>query len=321
MPIQLPDLAGRTFDDLMKEMVASIPKFTREWTNLNPSDPGIAVLELLVWIAETLMYRADRVPEKSYMNFLRLISGPGEGQDDVYDPTDKAHIRMLKYVSALERGGTRDLQTMKAEAQRFLNSRYRLVTVEDFRALTAEADSEIARVEVFPLQTGVHVVIVPREKTIYSDPQRAAALLKKTRDYLEPRRLVASAFDVSLAELVPIRLSLVVVCKSYAKSRVFGGSVAFTPLDKISADTVEGSIAGAFFTYLDSLRGGPEGTGWQYGRNLMVYELFNIVESVEGVKYVRKITDRSGEPFAEIEVKGLISVESITISIEEESSA
>jgi len=75
MPIQLPDLDNKTFAELMDEMTASIPKYTNEWTNFNPSDPGMAILELLAWISESLIYRANRVSEDANLNFLRLVAG------------------------------------------------------------------------------------------------------------------------------------------------------------------------------------------------------------------------------------------------------
>ena len=78
MPIQLPDLDNKTFDDLMKEMIASIPKYSKKWTNFNPSDPGITLVEMLAWIAESLLYRANRIPVETYLNFLKLVAGPGD---------------------------------------------------------------------------------------------------------------------------------------------------------------------------------------------------------------------------------------------------
>ncbi len=75
MPIQLPDLAEKTYQDIMDETLASIPNYTDRWTNHNPSDPGITILELLSWIAEMTLYRINRMPEESYVNFLRLLAG------------------------------------------------------------------------------------------------------------------------------------------------------------------------------------------------------------------------------------------------------
>ncbi len=77
MPIQFPELAKKTYKDIVDEMVSSIPKYSKNWTNYNPSDPGITILEILAWIFDATLYRIDRLPEESYINSLRLIAGAG----------------------------------------------------------------------------------------------------------------------------------------------------------------------------------------------------------------------------------------------------
>ncbi len=308
MPIQLPNLDNKTFDVLMKEMIASIPKHTKEWTNFNPSDPGIAMLELLAWISETLIYRTNRIPEESYMNFLMLISSSyrdneGRLQHVVFDKTDKTHIELNEYLDKIENDQiTKDIQQMKAKAQNFLNSRCRAVTEEDFRKLTLEADSKIKRAEVFTQPERVEIIIIPEDKNLYKNSQKTAELIKAVRNYLEPRRLIGTIINVKMAVYTPVNLKVTLVCESYAKP-----------------DLVGGLVKNAIATYLDSVKGGPDGKGWPYGRNLMVYELFYVIEKIESVKYVKKITE-SGKPFVEIEIKGLIEIdiENIEVIIEVE---
>ena len=40
MPISVPNLDDRSFDDLYREVIARVPVHTPEWTNLDDSDPG-----------------------------------------------------------------------------------------------------------------------------------------------------------------------------------------------------------------------------------------------------------------------------------------
>ena len=56
MPIQLPNLDNRQFTDLMEEALALIPTYAPEWTNHNPADPGITLLELFAYLTEMLIY-------------------------------------------------------------------------------------------------------------------------------------------------------------------------------------------------------------------------------------------------------------------------
>ena len=41
------DLHIKTFDERIKEAIMQIPLYTEEWTNFNPSDPGMTILENL----------------------------------------------------------------------------------------------------------------------------------------------------------------------------------------------------------------------------------------------------------------------------------
>jgi Baseplate J-like protein len=71
--IPAPKLDDRTYADIVAEAMRLIPRYCPEWTNHNPSDPGITILELTAWMTELILYRLNRVPEKNYLAFLDLI--------------------------------------------------------------------------------------------------------------------------------------------------------------------------------------------------------------------------------------------------------
>ena len=73
MPIEPPDLDDRTFEQLLAEATARIDRLTPQWTDRSPSDPGMVLLELFAYLTDTLLYRLNRVPEKAFIEFLRLI--------------------------------------------------------------------------------------------------------------------------------------------------------------------------------------------------------------------------------------------------------
>ena len=73
MPLIPPALDDRSYDDLVQEMLSSIPAHTPEWTNPQPGDPGRTMVELFAWLADTILYRANLVPEKQRIAFLRLL--------------------------------------------------------------------------------------------------------------------------------------------------------------------------------------------------------------------------------------------------------
>src|SRR5205085_984136 len=77
MPIPLPNLDDRTFDDLTLEARALIPGLAPGWTNHNVSDPGITLIELLAWLTEMLLFEVNQVPPGHTEKFLQLLNGPG----------------------------------------------------------------------------------------------------------------------------------------------------------------------------------------------------------------------------------------------------
>ena len=71
--IPSPNLDDRSWEDIVEEAVRLIPQYCPEWTNFNPSDPGITLIELFAWMTEMVIYRLNRVPEKNYLAFLNLL--------------------------------------------------------------------------------------------------------------------------------------------------------------------------------------------------------------------------------------------------------
>lgn len=76
MPIRPPALDDRSFHDLVDELIARIPAHTPDWTNPRPGDPGVTILELFAWLADTILYRANLIPERQRLVFLSLLGMP-----------------------------------------------------------------------------------------------------------------------------------------------------------------------------------------------------------------------------------------------------
>jgi len=68
-----PNLDDRTWQDLVDQMRALIPQYAPDWTDHNPSDLGITLIELFAWLTEAVIYRLNQVPDKSYIAFLNLL--------------------------------------------------------------------------------------------------------------------------------------------------------------------------------------------------------------------------------------------------------
>ena len=73
MPIIPPRLDDRSFPDLVEELLSRIPGHTPEWTHARVGDPGRTLLELFAWLADSILYRANLIPERQRLAFLRLL--------------------------------------------------------------------------------------------------------------------------------------------------------------------------------------------------------------------------------------------------------
>lgn len=67
------NLDDRTFKDLVEECIQRIPRYCPEWTNYNPSDPGITLIELFSWLTDQMLLRFNQVPRRNYVAFLELL--------------------------------------------------------------------------------------------------------------------------------------------------------------------------------------------------------------------------------------------------------
>ena len=76
MPITVPTIDDRSFQDLVREALARVPVHTPEWTQLAHSDPGVTLVELFAFMTESLLYRSNRVPQNSRLKFLDLLGLP-----------------------------------------------------------------------------------------------------------------------------------------------------------------------------------------------------------------------------------------------------
>jgi hypothetical protein len=73
MSITSPNLDDRTWTQLVEAARQRIRERCPGWTDLSPSDPGIVLVEVFAFLTEAMIYRINRVPEKAYIEFLRLL--------------------------------------------------------------------------------------------------------------------------------------------------------------------------------------------------------------------------------------------------------
>ena len=75
MPLEIPNLDNRRWEDLVEEARALIPRVAPRWTDHNVHDPGMTFIELFAWLAEMQLYQLNRVGRKHRELFTRLAGG------------------------------------------------------------------------------------------------------------------------------------------------------------------------------------------------------------------------------------------------------
>jgi hypothetical protein len=260
MPIQLPNLDNRQFTDLMEEALALIPTYAPEWTNHNPADPGITLLELFAYLTEMLIYRLNRVTADNIRSFLKLLNGP-DWQPSGLSPEDLAED-MRRTVLALRK-------------------RERAVTCDDFINLALAADERVARAHCIPRRSlamdlaaeragHITLIVVPRSGY---EPE-IEDILKTVDDALDTRRLLTTLLHV----VAPFYLSVGVQT-----------TIVLKPDERLPEETgtmIQDRVVQAVQKFLQPLAEDGDGDGWPFGRNVFVSELYDLLDKLEGVDFV-----------------------------------
>src|SRR5262249_58396744 len=73
MPLLSPQLDDLRYDTVVQQVLRRIPVYAPEWTDWNDSDPGVTLIQLFAYLAEQVGYRLNQVPEKTYVELLKLL--------------------------------------------------------------------------------------------------------------------------------------------------------------------------------------------------------------------------------------------------------
>jgi hypothetical protein len=108
-------------------------------------------------------------------------------------------------------------------------------------------------------------------------PQPADDLRERVYAYLDKRRLITTMIHVARPVYFGFKVQLTVV--------LLPDTVA---LDQAA---ILDDIKNVLQDFFDPLTGGYEGTGWPFGRNVYVSEIYNLLDVQPGVDYVTKTVD------------------------------
>jgi hypothetical protein len=119
----------------------------------------------------------------------------------------------------------------------------------------------------------VTVIIVPQSQE--TRPQPSLELREQVHDYLVAR--TPGTLD---------RAQVAVIGPTY---RPVGAAALVTPRVRGEAGAVAQRVKAALERFLHPLTGGPEGRGWEFGRDVFASDVAALLEAVGGVDYVRQL--------------------------------
>lgn len=176
------------------------------------------------------------------------------------------------------------LDGVMTRGPRHIKSRDRAVTVEDYEWLAYQASGEVAKTRCLPMAKmgpsspvlnspgWVTLILVPAGEE--DQPVPTVGLIKTVKDYLAERSLATmkEQIDVIGPAYTPISVEATVVPKRIEESKA-----------------VEKKVFENLKTFLHPLKGGPDGEGWEFGRDVYLSEIAAVIQGTEGVDHVQEI--------------------------------
>jgi hypothetical protein len=74
----IPGVSTSTHDFITRSLASELREIVRriepDWTDHDASDPGVTLLEILAWLSETAIYRANAIPERGRRAAMRAVA-------------------------------------------------------------------------------------------------------------------------------------------------------------------------------------------------------------------------------------------------------
>jgi predicted phage baseplate assembly protein len=261
-------------------------------------DPATGQIELgpAVRMAEGAQRNYGAVPPRGATVRVPLYRAGGGQAGNVAAGALSVLKASIPYVARVEnrrsaRGGVdgEDIEMAKVRGPIVLRTRDRAVTAEDFEHIARETAPEVARVRALSVTDGpdagaVRVLIVPALPT--ADPRMtfdqlvpADETMERITRRLDETRLVGTRVIVE----PPSYRGVTIVARLRARPR--------TDPTRLQQDALD-----ALFRYYHPTLGGPDGTGWPFGRPVLAGEVFSALQAVRGTEMVEDVRIFGADP-------------------------
>ncbi|CAG0953735.1 hypothetical protein METP3_00365 [Methanosarcinales archaeon] len=240
-----------------------------------------------------------RIPVNS-QNILasyKTTLGPGGnipgGQNFLINEFGISGIKGKNMNAAISGKAAESLDDAKNRAKKECREIYRAITSNDYEYLALNTPGlRVARAKAIPnynpgiplikMHDTVTVVAVPYMREGNITPVAGEGFLQTILRHLDQHRLITTNIIVISPKYEKITIS----CNIYIKK-------GKSPKDikALTKKKVDG--------FLSPMKGGPDGTGWPFGRAVYPSEIYQIIDEVEGVDYATNLSfiDEKGQHY------------------------
>ncbi|MEY2831074.1 MAG: hypothetical protein RLZZ574_332 [Cyanobacteriota bacterium] len=309
MTLPLPNLDDHTYNSLVEQAIAQIPLEYPEWTDHNPTDTGIILIELLAWLTEMTLYQVNQIPDNNYASFLSLLKGEKWNFPDLPALEKKKHLQSEIQNTLLE-----------------LRRTYRAVTAADYEKLVLEdwnqspesANLKILRVKCLAernlspsdaetvakghiSQGHISLVVITEDLVVITEDEnnKTDNKYEKLLNFLNERKLLTTRLHIVEPVYIPVSIEAEVVI-----------------VDGAAAEDVKKRAEEEVELFFHRLKSGKywQGKGWRFGRGVYLSELYKLLDDLEGVDYVEnlQIKDKDNNSKSEIYLAENQLVEPVT---------
>jgi len=251
MPIPIPNLDDRNYDQLLNETMNVITRYFPGYAGIGPSDPAMTVNDLFAYLFDIAFYQINRITPETRQNFAALLGI----EKDPGRPPEEAIRLAIASLSQINRA----------------------VTAGDIADLIKNTTAD-PKVYSEPV---VRVCVLPGNPASVFAVQKGAVTGEITDRHKEDLRNlyfclraccpIGSRFLIQHAPVLNFNLTAEIVKRR--DSTLLG------------SDLIE-KVNNALAAFFDPITGGDSGTGWEFGRAVSRSEIYALMEGIPEVDHV-----------------------------------
>lgn len=256
MPIPIPNLDDRNYNQLLNETAGVIARYFPEYADIGASDPAMAVNELFCYLFDIAVYQINRITPDTRDNFAALL-----GIRPVYGRPPEESLR---------------------QAHAKLSRVERAITPEDIEAVIKKVSADrqvcsapVKRVCVIPGDP-VRVFILQEKRT--GSPKRLKsereADLRSLYKCLRERSPLGTHYLLAHASILGVGISAEVVKRRDST---------------ISDESLRQNISNRLGSFFGPFTGGDLGKGWEFGKAVSRGDIYGLIEGMSGVDHVKSL--------------------------------